>query len=213
MKKLLMLIAGAALCLLGAGPAAAHVEPSVHGAPAGSFLTFTLHIGHGCDDPGGDTETVEVQLPDGVDEATPMWIPGWEASVQDGVVTWEGGPLPTDQYLDFGLSIQVPDTPGETMRFPTIQTCASGEELAWIEETVEGGEEPEHPAPVIEVTESTGDPHGGDEEGDDHGDEEAAAAPADDDDDRQGVAAAAFVFGAAGLAFGLLGFFRSRQAG
>jgi uncharacterized protein YcnI len=225
MKKLLI-VAGAALAVvLGvAGPASAHVVPSVTEAPAGSYTTFTLFVGHGCEDDSA-TNQLEVQIPDGIESVTPQAIPGWEATVDDGadglVVTWAGGPLPHDQFLQFGLSVQMPDTPGETLLFPTIQTCEGGASTAWIEETPEGGEEPEHPAPAIAVTESTGDHHGGgeaEEEGHDEGAEEADGAAAaethdeDDGGDSNALAGVALAVGALGLLVGAYAVISARRA-
>ena len=49
------------------------------------------------------------------------------------------------------LSTQIPDVAGETLTFPTVQTCEVGE-TAWVEVAAAGAEEPEHPAPAFEVT-------------------------------------------------------------
>ena len=62
--------------------------------------------------------------------------------------------------------MKVPDTPGETILFPVIQTCEGGASTEWIQPTVEGEEEPEHPAPAITLTEAEGDGHGGADEED-----------------------------------------------
>jgi hypothetical protein len=43
----------------------------------------------------------------------------------------------------------------DQLSFPTVQTYGDGTESAWIEPTVEGGAEPEHPAPVLPLTEAT----------------------------------------------------------
>lgn len=228
MKKLTILLGGVAVLVLGlAGPAAAHVSPTISEAPAGGYATFAFTVPHGCDGPQGDTNKVEVQMPDGVESATPQQIPGWEATVDDSgpvVVTWEGGPLPHDQFLQFGVSIQMPDTPGETALFPTIQTCVSGEEIAWVEETPEGGEEPDSPAPAIAITESEGHSHGGGTE-DEHGEEEgehaeeevateAVAATDDGGDDggSDGLAVAALIVGALGLLAGGYAVVTTRRA-
>ena len=67
-------------------------------------------------------------------------------------------PVP-DGYRDtFVLSVTVPDTPGETIYFPTIQTCEAGE-TAWIEIPAEGQDHDdlEAPAPSVEMIEPTGD--------------------------------------------------------
>jgi uncharacterized protein YcnI len=211
MKKLLIALGGAVVLLLGsAAPAWAHVEPTVEEAPAGGLVTFGLIIPHGCDGVGGDTVKVEVQMPEGVESATAQYIPGWAATVDDAgpvVVTWEGGALPHDQFGEFGLSVLLPDTPGEVAEFPTVQTCASGEEVSWIEHTVEGEDEPEHPAPAIALTESEGEHgHGTEETTDttvaDHGEGEATAAASSDDGSSDGtdnIAVIALVVGAVAL--------------
>ena len=207
MKKLLTVLGGAAALVIGlAIPASAHVSPSISEAPAGGFVAVTFRIGHGCEGDGGDTNKVEIQMPEGVESATPQAIPGWETSVDDAgpvVVTFEGGPLPHDEYLEFGVSLQMPDTPGEVAEFPTIQTCVSGEEIAWIEPTVEGEEEPESPAPTVAITESEGDGHGGGTvEEDEHPDEAAAADTGDSSDDDDGLAALALILGTLGFVAG-----------
>ena len=55
----------------------------------------------------------------------------------------------------FDLAVQLPDAVGETLAFPTIQTCEAGE-TAWIE-TGEEGQELEHPAPTLTTTADTDD--------------------------------------------------------
>ncbi len=222
MKKVMFGLAGAVLLVLvSAGPASAHVVTDITEAPAGGFAAIRFRIGHGCEGEGGDTDKVEIQMPEGVESATPEAIPGWEATVDDSgpvVVTFEGGPLPHDEFLDFGVSLQMPDTPGETALFPTIQTCVSGEEIAWIEETPEGGEEPESPAPAVAITESEGEhSHGGGEEaeGDEHAEEEAAAAESHEDEDEgdsDTLAIVALIVGALGLLSGGYAVLSTRRA-
>lgn len=219
MKKLLTVLGGAGVLLVGlAAPAWAHIEPTVEEAPAGGELTFALVVPHGCDDDTG-TVKLEVQMPDGVESATPQFLPGWEATVDDAgpvVVTWEGGPLPHDQFMEFGLSVGLPDTPGETVLFPTIQTCESGEEVSWIEETPEGGEEPEHPAPAIALTEAEGHDHA--EEGEEHAEEDEHAEDgatdtiSSDDSDSNGVAGLALILGMLGFLLGGYAVISSRRA-
>jgi hypothetical protein len=76
--------------------------------------------------------------------------------------------------------------------------------------TVEGEEEPEHPAPMIVLTEATEDAHGGhgaaestDEDGTDDGAEDGAAAAASDSADP--AVGAAIGLGVGGLVVGLVG--------
>ena len=212
--------AGVAGALALTTPAGAHVYPTVTEAAAGSFVLFDLVVPHGCAESG--TTKIEVSIPEGIYSATPEVVPGWtitkttealdepvddghggEYTERDATVTWEGGPLAHDQLQQFGLSVQVPDTPGETILFPVIQTCEGGAVTEWIQPTVEGEDEPEHPAPAITLTEGEGDGHGGgEEEATDEEAADAAAAPvADDDDDDDGTDGMAV----AGLAAGLLG--------
>jgi uncharacterized protein YcnI len=223
MRKLLTGLGGALVLVLGvAAPAWAHIEPTVEEAPAGGFVTFALTVPHGCDDDSGTTK-LEVQMPEGIEEVTPQFIEGWEASVEDGtdglVVTWEGGPLPHDQFLQFGLSLQMPDAEGETVDFPTIQTCESGASTNWTEETPEGGEEPEHPAPAITLTAAgeEGHDHGEEAEaGHDEGTDEAAAADSGEEsegEDSDALAIIALIVGVAGLLVGGYAVVANRRAG
>ena len=212
-----------------AGSAAAHITPSADRAPAGSYLTFELRVPHGCGD--GNTNKLEVQIPDGITSVTPEAVPGWtvertieplDPPLDDGeggqitertsVITWTGGPLAHDQLQRFGLSVKLPDDPG-TILFPTIQTCDNGESTSWIEATPAGGEEPEHPAPAIEVTAATGDGHDGD------GDAAAAPSAVDDDGDDEddgattALAVTGIGVGAVGIVLGGSALRRARSSG
>ena len=42
----------------------------------------------------------------------------------------------------------------DSLSFPAVQTYSSGEEVAWIQATPEGGEEPEHPAPTVHLVDA-----------------------------------------------------------
>jgi uncharacterized protein YcnI len=225
MKKLLTGLGAAVVLVLGvAAPASAHIEPTVEEAAAGSYVTFALTVPHGCDDDSGTTR-LEVQMSEGIESVTPEFLPGWDATVDDSdglVVTWEGGPLPHDQFLQFGLSVQMPDAAGETVLFPTIQTCESGDSTSWIEETPEGGEEPEHPAPAITLTEAAEDGHDHEEATDEHADEGAADDEAaadthdgseDEDADSNALAVVALVVGALGLLAAGYAIMSTRRAG
>jgi periplasmic copper chaperone A len=225
------ILTAAALGVVGiltlAGPAGAHVTPSETEAAAGSYVKFDLRVGHGCDD--GDTTKVEVQVPEGIYTATPQVVPGWTVSkttealdqpVDDGhggryterdaTVIWEGGPLAHDQLEEFGLSVKVPDTPGETIWFPTIQTCDNGQSNDWIQIPVAGEEEPESPAPGIALTAATGDGHGNDAEAEAVG-VPVASGDDDDDDGVDGLAVAGLLAGLGGLALGGAALLRTRR--
>ena len=146
-------VTGGALALtlgLWAAPASAHVEPSVGSAPAGSSQTISFTIPHGCD--GSPTTKIAMKMPAGSSAVTPVEVAGWtsETSPDDSEVTWIGGPLPDDQKQAFGVKLTLPGQ-GESAAFPAIQTCERGE-MAWIQATPAGGEEPEFPAPIVKLT-------------------------------------------------------------
>ncbi|MDP1818374.1 MAG: YcnI family protein [Acidimicrobiales bacterium] len=234
-------LAGTALLGL-ALPATAHVGPSPSSAPAGSFLKFELRVAHGCGETGNTTK-VEVQIPEGITSVTPQVVPGWaiertvepvdppaddghggEITERTAVVSWTGGPLLHDELEEFGLSVALPDTPGETLFFPTIQTCDDGSTADWIQ-LPQGDEEPDQPAPAIELTATADDEHGTAaapveeeepdevEEGTAELDPEGAAASGSDDDPaEEGLAIAALVVGALGLAAGGTALLRGRRS-
>jgi uncharacterized protein YcnI len=220
-------LAAAGLLLLAA-PASAHISPTIASAPAGSYTTFSLQVPHGCGE--GGTDKLEVKIPEDITSVTPEAVPGWTVTrttealdppVDDGeggtitertdTVTWEGGPLPHDQLLLFGLSVKMPDAPGERVSFPVIQSCDNGQQTDWIEIPEAGAEEPEHPAPTIELTESSGDHHG------DAAAPSASGDTSSDDDDGDGDGAAkalgitGIALGAVGIALGSQALRRSRQ--
>ena len=164
------LVAAAAVTLVAAAPASAHVTVSPSDATAGAFTVLTVSVPHGCD--GSPTTRIEMQIPEQILEVTPTRNPFYEVEtkvteldepVTDGdgnevterissVVYTADEPLPDGMRDTFELSFQVPDVAGETLNFPTVQTCAKGE-TAWIEVPEEGqdAEELESPAPAFEV--------------------------------------------------------------
>lgn len=165
----------AAAILVGAPAAGAHVTASPEEATAGSFAKIDLRVPHGCDDSA--TTAVSVKIPDGIVSATPEVNPGWTISktmrtldepvegeggaISEVVdtITWEGGPLAPDELSEFGLSVRLPDTPGETLFFPTVQRCENGE-VRWIQIPAEGQDpfDLDTPAPFVRLDADTADP-------------------------------------------------------
>ena len=220
-------VVGAALVLAPA--AAAHITANPSSAPAGSFAVISLRVPHGCDEAG--TTSLSVKMPEGVLLVTPQAVPGWQAQVVEGKlarpvqeegetitegvkqVTWTGGPLSPHEYTDFGLSMKLPDKPGETLYFPAVQRCSGGKVTRWITIVPPGAEEPDTPAPAVELTAATG---GDDDSTSSSGTAEPASSGAeataadtsgDDNSDRTnlalGLGIAGLVAGLAGLGLGL----------
>jgi uncharacterized protein YcnI len=153
--RLLVLPALVAASVLAGGGAAAHTEADLVAVPAGGEATVTLRPTHGC----GDSPTVSVLVRAPVEGARAEEVSGWTAtSTPDGegntVLEWTGGSLPADQTGAFPLTFTVPDVVGELLTFPSVQRCASGEELAWI-----GGDPAdEYPAPRLLVLPAGSEP-------------------------------------------------------
>lgn len=168
--------------LLGAAPATAHVTVTPSTTSAGAYSVLTFAWGHGCGD--SPTTQVAVQIPEGIYSVSPTRHADYtiekvmetlDEPVDDGhggeytervaeVVYTATTPLP-DGYRDaFELSLKLPDgDEGDVIAFPTIQTCEQGE-TAWIDETVEGEDEPDTPAPAFTLTTGSDHGHGSDGE-------------------------------------------------
>lgn len=201
--KTLVLAAGASLIVTAA--ASAHVTLNPEKAPAESFSRFVLRVPTEEDVP---TVRLSVQLPEGL-EARFQPKAGWERTQNGRVVTWSGGEIAPDEFDEFGLSFQVPNTPGETLSFPATQTYANGTVVRWI-----GGPDSEEPAPalMIEAAESES-PTPTTATGAAEPTEATEATENEDDDDTESLALG---FGIAGLAMGILALgvtlFRKRKA-
>jgi periplasmic copper chaperone A len=157
----------------GAGIASAHVTVRSPDASAGGFGVVVFTVPNESD--SASTTRVRIQIP----ESTPLAsvsveeVPGWTVTItqttlkkplktDDGdtvttatsVIDFEaakGGGIPPGQFQEFRLS-GGPFPDGATMTFNVVQTYSDGTEAAWIEPTVEGQPEPQHPAPVLKLT-------------------------------------------------------------
>lgn len=154
-----------------ASPASAHVSVNPSTTAAGAHAVLELSVPHGCD--GSPTTEVTIQLPDEINAVTPTRNPLWEVEKQvvqlDPPVTDAHGneltervasvtyradvPLPEGYRDVFELSVQIPDTEGATLVFPTVQKCEESE-AAWIEVAGDGQSEDdlERPAPAFAIT-------------------------------------------------------------
>lgn len=225
------------LVVAGATVASAHVTVSPSTSAAGSYTVLTFAFGHGCGESA--TTQVAIQMPEQILAVSPTVHPGWdvekvmeglETPVDDGhggeytervaeVVYTAETPVP-DGYRDaFELSLKLPDAAGETLDFPTVQTCEEGE-TAWVELPADGqsSDDLESPAPSFEVTSAgateAADAEAGTEEVAAEGSAEDGTATdaASDDAATPVVSWVALALGAAGLVLGALAFARSRRA-
>jgi uncharacterized protein len=168
------LILGAVV--LVASPASAHVTVSRPDARAGGYGKVVFRVPTESDT--ASTTKVRVTLP----EDTPFASvgaqpkPGWTVDVEKAkldepitshgttlteavrTVTWstDGDGIAPGEFDEFALSLgRMPDV--EALTFAAEQTYDDGEVVAWDQPTEEGQDEPEHPAPVLELASAPDD--------------------------------------------------------
>lgn len=177
LRRLSTVTAAVAALVLGTSlSASAHVSIPGTGTKGG-FAEISFRVPN--ERPDTSTVKIEVQLPDGQPLAfvSTKPMPGWESTVATAelpepvevhgeeiteaasTITWEGGEVGPGQYDDFSISAGPLPEEGDQMVFKVIQTYSDGEEVAWVQETVEGEEEPERPAPVLALVDGD-DAHG-----------------------------------------------------
>jgi uncharacterized protein YcnI len=157
---------------LAALPAGAHVSITPSSAPKGGFEVLSFNVPN--EEADANTVKVEVTIPTKYPIAfvstQPMF--GWTASVEkttlakpvttdDGEVTeavskitWTAtgdGLLPGEFDL-FTISAGPLPTKPNKLTFKAVQTYSNGEVVNWIQQTVKGAPEPEHPAPTLTLT-------------------------------------------------------------
>ncbi len=168
----LPLRAAAAATLLAslASPAFAHITLETGAAPVGSAYKAVLRVPHGCS--GAATTAVTLKVPEGFISAKPMPKAGWTLDIKTGdyantyklygadvksgatEISWSGGNLPDNEYDEFVVRGTLADSlkAGDTLYFPVIQTCATGEE-DWIDTS---GSEDGTPAPGLKLLPAAG---------------------------------------------------------
>jgi uncharacterized protein YcnI len=158
----------ASVFLLRASQASAHAVIDRNEAAAGSYFKVVVAIAHGCE--GSPTLKMRVRIPEGILTVRPQPKPGWElamqkqklaapikgphgSSITEAVteVTWSGR-LPDDNFDEFVMQVLLPDKPGETLYFATVQECERGVNR-WIEIPAAGKSSRDlaQPAPSVKI--------------------------------------------------------------
>jgi periplasmic copper chaperone A len=233
-----------AVVLLSSGVASAHVTARIIGESAeqGAYTKITFRVPN--EDDAAGTVKLEIKLPADAPMSSvrtaPM--PGWTAKITKAklaepieshgaeiteaasTVTWTAKPgtrIGPGEFAEFELSAgPLPEV--DQLVIPAIQTYDNNKVVAWEEPPTEDGEEPEHPAPVIELAPAAeddedgaaapaGNEESGDEDSGDAGDDTAAASSGSDDTARW-LGGAGLVVGALGLGFGVGATMRARRA-
>ncbi|PUA82759.1 YcnI family protein [Nocardioides currus] len=225
---------GAASLVIGAvalaAPASAHVTVTPSTTAAGAYAVLEFSVAHGCED--SPTTEITISIPEGVNAVSPTRTALWEVEKETeqldppvadahgnevvervASVTYRTDtPLP-DGYRDtFQLSLQLPEAEGDTLVFPTIQTCEDGES-AWIEVPQDGQDvdELELPAPSFVITEAgEGGHHDAAIAATSHEDEDEGETGADHDG-AEPLTVAALVAGLLGTVLGGAALVRQRR--
>jgi uncharacterized protein YcnI len=149
-----------------------HATMMVKEAKAGAWHLAEIGIPHGC--VGKPTTSVKIKLPDGIVNARPQVKPGWKLSmtmrklekpiIAEGInltevadeITWSGGSLGDLEFDRFAVFLKLPNDPGRTLYFKTIQQCETGEHR-WIEIPAPGKTTRDYkePAPSMKLSDAT----------------------------------------------------------
>lgn len=165
MKRYLAL--PAAVAALWLGPAAqAHVTLHPNVVPATQFVELVVRVPN--EQADADTTKIEVQFPPGFAFASTAPVEGWTATTtrrqleqpvtvegeertdEVGVISWSGGEIGPGEYVDFPISVAMPDKAAGTMlAFKAVQTYSNGDVVRWI-----GAPSSDRPAPQIALADS-----------------------------------------------------------
>ncbi|MBG0853986.1 YcnI family protein [Streptomyces spinoverrucosus] len=219
-------------------PCFAHVTVQPEGTAAkGGYAVVDFKVPNERDN--ASTTKLEVSFPTEhpLSSVMPEPVPGWKVEVTKSKldkpieshghqiteavskVTWtsDGKGIEPGYFQKFPVSVGALPEDADELVFKAIQTYSNDEVVRWIEVPQEGQEEPENPAPVLELSAAEGDHHGssGSEKPSDEPSDDASAAaanttaeaaePADSTDTTARVlGVVGIVVGAAGVAYGVL---------
>ncbi|MGW1168333.1 YcnI family copper-binding membrane protein [Streptomyces sp. NPDC002550] len=221
-------VAGTAVLALSV-PAFAHVSVQPEGAAAkGGYAVVDFKVPNERDN--ASTTRIEVSFPADHPLASVMPEPvvGWNVQVTKSKldkpltmhgekideavtkVTWtaaDGKGIQPGYFQKFPLSLGALPENTDHLVFKAIQTYSNKEVVRWIEVPQAGQDEPENPAPVLELSAATDDHHGTASAAG-ASDRTASAAAATDSHDTDTtarvLAVVGIVVGVAGVAYGVL---------
>ncbi|MDF3142233.1 MULTISPECIES: YcnI family protein [unclassified Streptomyces] len=220
-------LAGTAVLALSV-PAFAHVSVQPEGTAAkGGYAVVDFKVPNERDN--AETTKLEVNFPTDhpLASAMPEAINGWDIEVTKSKldkpiemhgekiseavtkITWTatGKGIKAGFFQKFPVSVgQLPEDADELV-FKAIQTYSNKEVVRWIEVPQDGQEEPENPAPVLELSAAEDGHHGSSssDKASDSDDAEAASAKTTAAEPADGSDTTARVLGVVGIVVGALG--------
>ncbi|MGW0206290.1 YcnI family copper-binding membrane protein [Streptomyces sp. NPDC003233] len=222
-------VAGAAVLALSV-PAFAHVSVQPEGTAAkGGYAVVDFKVPNERDN--ASTTKIEVGFPADHPLASvmPESVAGWNVQVTKSKldkpltvhgekideavtkVTWtaaDGKGIRPGYFQKFPLSLGPLPENTDQLVFKAVQTYSNKEVVRWIEVPQAGQDEPENPAPALQLSAATDDHHGT-ADAEDASDRTATAAAADSgshdtDTTARVLAVVGIVVGVAGVAYGVL---------
>ncbi|MGX4690932.1 YcnI family copper-binding membrane protein [Streptomyces sp. JNUCC 63] len=217
-------LAGSAVLVLSA-PAFAHVSVQPEGTAAkGGYAVVDFKVPNERDN--ASTTKLEVAFPADHPLASVMPQPmdGWKIEVTKSKldkplevhgrkiseavtkVTWtaDGKGIEPGYFQKFAVSMGALPEDTDQLVFKAIQTYSNKEVVRWIEVPQKGQEEPDTPAPVLQLAAASDDGHGASAK-DTSGDAEPAAQSTAADTSKSGSDTTARVLGIAGIVVGVAG--------
>ncbi len=226
-----------AAAVLAPAAAGAHISVHPNTVPAGAFATLDVRVPG--EQEGAHVTKLDMLLPNGFTSVDYQNVPGWNVSevqtkltkpiqTDDGPInqevsqiiwTWAGplGRVDNGQFIDFPLSVAIPDNAaGKTLKFKAVQSYSNGQVVRWIEPSLNDA----NPAPTINITAEGGvleDVAGAEAGPGQTGAGGTSGNPASPSSasggTSNGLAIAALVVGALGLAAGLWAILVTRRRG
>ncbi|GAA2334245.1 YcnI family protein [Saccharopolyspora halophila] len=224
--------AGGILLALSAAPAHAHVSANPETAEQGGYAKIAFRVPNERDN--ASTVSVKVTLPEQypLSSVRVKPMPGWHAELEKvqipptevagsevtetvRSITWTAQPgkaIAPDRFEEFEASLGALPEKTDELQLPTTQTYDNGEVVKWDQPTPPNGEEPEHPAPTLQLVPAEGGHHGGGstQPTDQHSGQEAAHAS---DETARYLGGAGLLVGALGIGVGAGALARSRRSG
>jgi uncharacterized protein YcnI len=149
----------AAICATGAavlvivGAAAADAHVTVHSKdakPGGTNATLVFKVPN--EEDNAKTTKIEIDLPTDTPLVgiVPQAPAGWTATVTTDKIVFSGGSISGDDDVEFPVKVaQLPKS--NTIVFKALQTYSNGDVVRWIDQAAQGGPEPAHPAPTLNL--------------------------------------------------------------
>lgn len=140
-------VAGVAMLVLIAGPAAAHIIPAPSSIKPGARATVAFNIEHGC----GTSPTTKLtfKIPKLAKRVIPVAKTGWKEHVGGGTVVFAGGPLGAHTEDTFSITFTAPKKK-TVLVWKVIQQCVVGV-TRWIDTSKNADEPPPRVGVAVKV--------------------------------------------------------------